>query len=88
MTTRELRRATRVDKPTERVEAHEIERVEERERGVKLGEVGAKIGKSRRNLKLSLSPWVNKKTKKCRKRHDMSINAIANFYFMTKQSKQ
>ena len=41
-TTRELGKATRADKPTETVEACEIERVEERERGVKPGETEAK----------------------------------------------
>ena len=39
---------------TERVEACGIERVEECERGVKLGEARAKIRKIRWNLELSL----------------------------------
>ena len=45
-TTRELGKAAQADKP--------IERVEERERDVNPREAGAKIRKSRRNLKLSL----------------------------------
>ena len=41
VTTRNLGKAARADKPTERVEMRGIEQVEERERGVKLGGTGA-----------------------------------------------
>ena len=52
----------RANKPTEKIKVRgtrwvaesEIERVEEREQGVKSGEAGVKNGKSKRNLKLSL----------------------------------
>ena len=54
MITRELGNVAQADKPTERVEARGVEQVEERERGVKPGEAGAKNRKSRKNLKLSL----------------------------------
>ena len=49
---------TRADKPTERVEACGIERVEERERGMKPGETGVKNQKSKKNLKFSLRESV------------------------------
>ena len=51
MKARDLGKAAHVDKPTERVEAHGIERVEERELGMKPGETGAK---NRKSLNLSL----------------------------------
>ena len=54
MTARELRKATRADKPTGRVEARGIERVEEREQGMEPEETGAMIQKDRKSLKLSL----------------------------------
>ena len=58
MTARELGKATRANKSTERVEASGIEWVEEREQGVKLGETKAKNRKSGSNLKLSLRESV------------------------------
>ena len=54
MTTREHRKVACADKPTERVEVRGVERVEERERGMKPGEVRAKIGKIRWSFNLSL----------------------------------
>ena len=51
---RMLRKATRADKPIERVEACGIEQVEDCERGVKPGGTRAKIRKSRRNVELIL----------------------------------
>ena len=54
MITRELGNVAQADKPTERVEARGVEQVEERERGVKPGEAGARKWKSRKNLQLSL----------------------------------
>ena len=58
-TTRELGKVARAEKSTKRVEAHGIERVEERERGVKPGETGAKNRKSGKTLKLSLRGSVD-----------------------------
>ena len=54
-TARELEKAARADKPIVRVEPRGIQRVEERERGVKSREIGAK---DRKSLKLSLSGSV------------------------------
>ena len=64
-TTRELRKVARADKS--------IERLEERERGVKLGEAGAKIWKSRRNLQLSLRGSVEIQAQHCV--GDKAVNA-------------
>ena len=52
------RKGARADKPTERVEARRIERVDEHERGVNLVETGAKNRKSGENLKLILRRTV------------------------------
>ena len=55
---RELRKLTRVDQSIERVEARGIERVKEREQGVKLAEARAKNRRRKRNLKLNLRESV------------------------------
>ena len=54
MTTRELEKAARADKPTRRVKARGIEQVEERELGVKPVGTGVMIWKNGKSLKLSL----------------------------------
>ena len=52
--TRELGKDARANKPTERVEVHRIDRVEEREQGVKPKETGGRNQKRGKSIKLSL----------------------------------
>ena len=65
MIARELRRAARVDKPTERVEAFGMERVKQRERGVKPEGTGAVIRKNQMSLKLSLRESIEIQAQHC-----------------------